>query len=91
MPTLPLNEIYSPLQKGHIYLHDLLQLHLQKGSAYWYRSKFPDLPEIYYEMLEAAHFNQLRSYMKRLKKQRRKKLKKYLKKKNPKKIKVFKK
>ena len=84
MPTLPLNEIYNPLQKGHIYLHDLLQLDHQIGSAYWYRSKYPDLPAIYYEMLEAAHYNQLKSFMKRLKKQRRKKFKKYLKKNNKK-------
>ena len=91
MPTiLPLNEIYNPLKKGHIYLHDLLQLNKQIGSAYWYREKFPDLPDIYYEMLEASHFKKLKGYMKRLKNRRSKKFKKYLKKNNkkvPKKIK----
>ena len=82
--VLPLNEIYNSLKNGHIYVHDLLQLNHQIGSAYWYREKFPDLPVIYYEMLEASHFKKLKGYMKRLKNQKRKKFKKYLKKHNKK-------
>ena len=46
--------------------------------------EFPDLPDIYYEMLEASHFKKLKGYMKRLKNRRRKQFKKYLKKNNKK-------
>lgn len=90
MSVLNLNEVYFPLKQGHIYLHDLLQLNNQIGSAYWYRTKFPDLPDIYYEMLEASHFKKLKGYMKRLKNKKRKQFKKYLKKNNKKPPKKFK-